>query len=197
MDSLTLATWVLAVVTAGYLASTIILVRQNRKLVARQTRPEVIAFAEVTDKHAVNLVVQNMGAGVARNVRVDAPSNWTALDELGRLGDIGFVAKGIGVLPIGARVHSLIAMMLRLDSESLQPIKIDLTYEDIDGEGYGPYEFRIDLREMLGIRPGSTTAPGSLVGGQEARPPQSQDTAEPAKHIVEALERTSRMYQQR
>jgi len=92
VDSLTLATWCLVGITVVYATLTGLILFQNRSLVSRQTRPEVIAFMEVSKEHAVYLVLQNLGAGVARSIQVEVPEDWTLGKSLGPLGDVGFVA---------------------------------------------------------------------------------------------------------
>jgi hypothetical protein len=163
MDSLTVATWVLAAVTLAYVVLTALVMKQNHRLVARQTTPEVIAFVEVSKQHAAHLVVQNVGAGVARNVRVGAPAEWRSHRQIGALGEVGFIAKGIGVLPSGSRMHTMIAVLPQMDKERTEPIPIDLSFQDSDGKSYSSH-FDLDLRELLGIRAGSIVAPGSMIG---------------------------------
>ena len=164
-DPLTIATLALVAVTLLYVVLTGFILRQNAKLISAQTRPNVVAFAEGNASHCVFFVVQNVGPGVAKNVRVDVPTDWEADPQLGNLGRIGFVAKGISVMPAGARVHSFIAIMAQIDKETLQPFVAQVTFADASGKLYSS-EYEIDLSQMFGIKPSDHAAPGNLVGAR-------------------------------
>ena len=164
-DPLTIATWGLVGVTLLYVLLTGVILWQNKKLIEGQTTPNVIAFAEGDDKHAVFFVIQNVGPGVAKDVRVDVPADWSAHPNLGNLGRIGFVARGISVMPTGARVHSFIAIMSQIDKKTLRPFTAHLTFADASGRSHEA-DWEIDLSQMFGIKPSDHAAPGNLVGAR-------------------------------
>jgi hypothetical protein len=163
MDSLTVATWCLVAVTVVYATLTGLILLQNRELVRRGTRPEVVAFIEVSQQHVAYLVVQNVGAGVARNVRIDTDKEWMYQKDIGPLGGIGFIAKGLSVLPAGGRVHSMIAAMPGFSPDRAPAFSIQITFSDANGKQYQS-SFQLDIAEFLGVRAGHHSAPGSMYG---------------------------------
>ena len=164
-DPLIIANWALVGVTLVYVVLTGLILLQNAKLIAGQTRPDVIAYVEGNEKHAIFLVVENAGPGVAKDVSVDVPEEWSANESLGNLGRIGFVAKGISILPPGRRVHSFIAIGADINKEALQPFVVRLTFSDTAGKRHSS-ECPVDLSEMSGIRASDHAAPGNLVGAR-------------------------------
>jgi hypothetical protein len=142
----------LILVTAAYVVLTYRIVRQNQELVRSQSRPDVVVLLEADPDHAAYFVVQNVGPGVARNVRITTDDEWSVNRDLGRIGDIGFVAHGIPVMPPGARLYSFIAVTHHPRFSSIEPLQVHVEYEGADGSHAA--EFVLDARLFVGMKPG-------------------------------------------
>ncbi len=107
-----LTTIILASLTAWYTWSTHRYVRLTRKLLQSQTDPCVIAYTQVTPEYRiVEIVVENIGRGIAWDVRLDHSEKvqelvWSEFSKGSACSSAFFelLKDGIRVLPPGRKV---------------------------------------------------------------------------------------------
>jgi hypothetical protein len=96
------------------------------------------------------LEITNVGAGAARNVKVlfDAESVQVGIESRRILTDVTKIGHPIRVIPQEHSVsYNFGAGHLLLQAPVIPPIRVDVSYEDIDGTSYSTIQW-IDVREL-------------------------------------------------
>lgn len=145
----------LAVVVSAW--STWHLSRDNRALLKAGTEPEVVAYLELErpSGYLVNLVLENVGQGPARDVKyfVEAdPKDFAAHGV--EMVPVGTLRKIASLLPQGGRRERLMGLGSRLyeDEEKgrLEPFRVKISYSNLRGMLVEPKEFALDISELGG-----------------------------------------------
>ena len=162
--------WTIAISAAIQASATVVLVACTIRYVkltshiSRATnQPEIMVSLRPHEAH-VNLAmlwIENVGTGVARNVRFTGDTGdrckgdlSCSFDGKAQLKDIGFLKNGIDVLGPGQKIdHFLVSILEILENSEilkLAPFKLTVTYWDSSGNPEDKKIFHLNFREYLG-----------------------------------------------
>ena len=149
----TVATAVVATLGAGFAAWQVWEFRRTRD---EEARPFVIVDIQPSpvDIRLMNLVVENVGRTVARNVRLSVESPLeSSLPDLPPPSDSILLTEGIPMMPPGRRIEPLLDRRNERDSADL-PQRYDVTVEldDARGRRQEPQKYVLDLTQLVGLR---------------------------------------------
>ncbi len=166
-------TAVIAAATGVYALLTRKLVTLNRLLVDLQTRPSLAFYLQIRPgANVVDAVLQNTGAGAARNITADFISrpDWVGETPFSRP---RWLSEGLSFLAPGAKLQTMFAVVTRdLLDRAAEPVRLKVSYEDTLGSS-AEQEFVLDLREFEGV----------TIGGKDPL----DRIAESSKNLVKAL----------
>ncbi len=114
--------------------------REQRKARDDQDRPQIIVDADYTGRFTTNIVVRNIGNGMARNIRFEfsAPIETTSGQDITELPyfkhGLNFMAPHTDIASVWDS-HQNVVRTLR-DKGLTEGITITLKYEDRQGESY-------------------------------------------------------------
>lgn len=148
----TVATAVVAVVAAAFAFAQ---VREARRTREDQVRPFVVVDLQPSRAwgNALNLVVENIGRTVARDVRLTfEPPLKTTMDDKYPIGESTLVREGVAMMPPGRRIEALFDVSHERDKTDL-PMRYDVTVElhDARGRPQEPQRYIIDLAPLYGL----------------------------------------------
>ena len=149
----TMITAVVAVAAAVFAYSQVRELRLTRR---EQTRPFVVVDVQPSRvwANALNLVIENVGATVARNVTFEfQPPLKSTQDGSGYdIGDSVLVREGIPMLPPGRRIETLLDISherLRSDLPLRYDVRVQL--HDFRGKPQKPQSYVLDLGYLYGL----------------------------------------------
>jgi hypothetical protein len=151
-----LGTMITAVVAVAAAAFAYRQVRELRLTRKEQTRPFVVVDVQPSRvwANALNLVVENVGATVARNVTFEfQPALKSTQDGSGYdIGESALVQEGIPMLPPGRRIETLLDISQERLSSDL-PLRYDVTVQlyDFQGKPQEPQSYVLDLGYLYGL----------------------------------------------
>jgi hypothetical protein len=130
-------------------------VREAKKLRLDQAKPYVVVDIQPSrvSVHLLNLIVENTGATMARNVTFDFNPPLESSLQGYEIADSTFARSGLPMIPPRRRHEYLFDSSVgRLNSDL--PMKFDVTvrYEDREGKRQEPLKFPIDLSPLYGLR---------------------------------------------
>lgn len=139
----------LVLITRRYVLLTGELVESNKKFVKTSNKPEILVYLRPDNDNflCVNLCVENVGPGLACNVRFipDDPS-FAPGDEIS-LGDIGFIKNKIEYWGPGHKIENFLTSVVgKQDLFERGPFKINVTYEDSENAKYDR-NFSLDFKQ--------------------------------------------------
>ena len=114
------------------------------ELVKSTNKPEIFVSIRPHETHiyCVNLCIENIGTGVARDVKFTGDLSFAPDGELS-FEELGFIKKGISDFGPGHKiVHFLVSMIERKDLFEREPLEINVTYKDSLNN---PYERNFSL----------------------------------------------------
>ena len=128
--------------------------REARVMRRAQTEGDVIAYLEQNSHvfQAADLVIRNVGSGVAYNVAVSSAGGWT-IDETPSvaaryLSDVGFVRHGLPLLAPGQVVRTFIGMATEVMGRSVRHFELIVTFCPAAGATPVRRTFSIDFRAL-------------------------------------------------
>ncbi|HWC15356.1 MAG TPA: hypothetical protein VG929_12310 [Actinomycetota bacterium] len=145
-----LAAWVTAALLFGSLIFAGMQIHQARRLREEQSRPFVVVDFDAGRLPVIDLTVQNVGATMARNVRMtfDPPLERAIekKDRVGRLANSSLIQNGLPTLPPGKEIRTFFDMSFeRVSSDLPTKYKVRITYDDFRGRRLDPDEYVLDL----------------------------------------------------
>ncbi len=149
-ESSALAAWVTAALLLGSLIFAGVQIRQARRLREEQSRPFVVVDFDASRLPVIDLTIQNVGATMARNVRIEFdPPIERAIEKgerVGRLANSALITDGLPTLPPGKEIRTFFDMSFeRVSSELPTKYRVRTTYEDFRGRRLQPDEYVLDL----------------------------------------------------
>jgi hypothetical protein len=147
-----------ALITAGVAliaaAFALVQVREARRLREEQSRPFVIVDIQPseTTKHILNIVIENVGKTLAKNVRLTfAPKLQTTMSGYD-IANTALIKDGIATMPPGRRWEYLFDASNARFGSTL-PMRYDVTvhYDDHDEKHQRPLRYLIDLTPLFGM----------------------------------------------
>lgn len=138
--------------------------REARVMRQAQTEGDVIAYLEQSSQvfQAADLVIRNVGAGVAYEVSVETAGGWMvdASPEAPPryLANVGFVRHGLPLLAPGQMVRTFIGMATEVMSRPVRHFEVTVTFRPTEGAAPVRRTFDIDFRslddtEQVGVPP--------------------------------------------
>ena len=129
--------------------------REARRLREAQARPFVIV--DVQTSHAIarvlNLVVENIGRTLARNVRFSFLPPLTTTMKGYDIANTVLVREGIAMLPPGRRMEYLFDESVARHKQQLPSrYEVVVDYDDASGRRQESLRFTIDLSPLYGVR---------------------------------------------
>jgi hypothetical protein len=149
----TCGTLLVAAVAAAF---AIIQVRDARKLREDQARPFVVVDLQssLASTHLVNLVIENVGKTLARDVRIKfSPAIKSTLDtEERKLADSALLRNGVPAMPPGRKITALLDASHQRVRTTL-PSKYTATVycDDANGKPQEPLEYVLDMGIRYGV----------------------------------------------
>lgn len=130
-------------------------VREARRLRTDQAKPFVVVDIKpsAASAHILNLVIENIGATMARDVHIDfKPEIVTSISEYD-LKDTILIRDGVPMIPPGRRLEFLFDQTVNRKQAEL-PMRYDVTvtYRDTNERLQEPLRFPIDLTPLYGMR---------------------------------------------
>ena len=124
----------------------------THKMLRNSNKPHVIVRLGINNIHAdsvINIVVENLGTGPAKNIRI-TPSHCDTSNLFDLpLEKIGFVKHGIGYLANGQVKESFLTSIIgKFEKQKKTPISVEVTYSDSIGKRYPPETFTLDFHEF-------------------------------------------------
>lgn len=147
-----MVTAAVAVVAAVFAA---IQVLEARRLREEQSKPFVIVDIQPspTSRHILNLVIENTGTTMARDVKITfTPGITTTMRDEFPLEDSSLLKDGIPMLPPGRRLDWMFDSSVKRHEQRL-PLRyeVEVAYADQRGRAQEPLHFPIDLAPLYGV----------------------------------------------
>lgn len=147
----TALTFAVAVVAAVYARRQVNEARRTRE---DQTRPYIVVDAEISQASRIHidLVIRNVGATAARNVRLEfTPPLETSMNDLD-LTDSVLINEGVKTMPPGREIRALMDQgPSRLKAKLPNRYDVIVRYEDLKGRAQPELRFVLDLEYLYGI----------------------------------------------
>jgi len=129
-------------------------VREARRTREAQTQPFVIVDLQPSpdEIHVLNLIVENIGATIARDVAItfDPPLKSSMHDY--EIADSPLLTEGIPTLPPGRRIEALFDIsFLRLKTDLPMRYDATISFCDAFGRKQEPLQYIIDLHHLIGL----------------------------------------------
>lgn len=130
-------------------------VREARRLREDQAKPFVVVDIQPSraSVHILNVVIENIGATMAREVHIAFTPEVETTIEGYDLKNTVAIRDGLPMIPPGRRLVFLFDQSVNRKEADL-PMRYDVvvTYQDKDGRPQDPLEFPIDLSPLYGMR---------------------------------------------
>ena len=126
---------ILMVITGVYVCLTRSQVLESKKLREMTIRPVLVVTAEIHEIHIniINLRVENIGGGPARNIRLRTSREFMTGNNRS-LNEVGFFKRGIPLLGPGRKIETFLATAIQHDKKPQQePLEVTVEYEDAAG----------------------------------------------------------------
>ena len=122
---------ILVGITAVYAYLTHRQVLESKKLREMTIRPVLVVTAEIDETYIslINLRVENIGGGAARNIRLRASREFMRWNNRS-LNELGLFKHGIPLLSPGRNIETLLSIASELQQE---PLEVTAEYEDATG----------------------------------------------------------------
>ena len=159
---LAIPSFFVAVVTFLYVLLTRDLIKTNQDLVDAQSQPSVIAQVKENDDdfHYIDLIFENVGMGIARNIQFNVEPNGFITISGDPLETLPVIQNGIPTLGPKQKFRMVLCHLPDLIKpdvplseihESLK-FRIAITYQNSIGKKKGPEQYDIDMGIFWGIR---------------------------------------------
>ena len=132
-------TAIVAISTFVYAILTIIMVRETIRLREAQTEPEIVVFLQSIEAFpsGFDIIVRNIGGGVAYNIRWEFDHNAPLIMEKGtRLNEQLFFTKGVEHFAPGQIYSSVFGRGPELLQKPATPLPIKVSFENRKGKKY-------------------------------------------------------------
>lgn len=153
MDSIIgISAMIQAIATVVLVVFTIIYVKLTSRMLKATNQPEIMVSLRPHEAHVnvVMLWIENVGTGVARNVRFGCNLSHS-FDGKTQLNDVGFLKNGIDVLGPGQKIDHFLVSILENPSVLKQaPFKLTVTYSNSSGNQDDEKIFHLHSREYIG-----------------------------------------------
>ena len=132
-------------------------VREAKRLREEQAQPFVVADFQPSAvwSNIINLVVENVGKTLARDVRLtfDPPLASTHATGKWDLNDTALIKKGIPTMPPGRQVVALFDLSHDRHKSNLpMEYRVKVEFSDSRGRGQSPLEYLLDLSYFYGLQ---------------------------------------------
>ena len=169
-----------AIATAVLVIVTIVYVIFTYRIVRATNQPEIMVSLRPHETYGYFAIlrVENVGTGVARNVRFTGDLS-LGFQSITPFKDIGFLKNGIDLLGPGQKIEHCLGSILE-NPEALKqpPFEITVTYSDSSTNHEEKKIFHLNSREFIGV---------GTIGGS---PPH--EIAKTAKEIQKDLHKLTR-----
>jgi hypothetical protein len=159
---LAIPSFFVAVVTFLYVLLTRDLIKTNQDLVAAQSQPSVIAHVKENDLdfHYIDLIIENVGMGIANNIKFDVEPHGFITQSGDPLEDLPVIQNGIPTLGPKQKFSMVLRFLPDLmdkgkplsDIHDTLKFQITIRYQNSTGEKKGPEKYDIDIGIFWGLR---------------------------------------------
>jgi hypothetical protein len=150
---------VLLVASVVLAAVTWVLAKETRLLRRAQTDPHLSVWIEPHERemHWIDMLIENIGAGPARNVEFLATPDFECFKDQ-PLSRLGFMKKGLPYLAPRQRLRFFLTNLLEdFETKMANPFDLVVRYQAKDGKTFAE-TFRIDFSPLRNL-PGGSTSP--------------------------------------
>lgn len=142
----------LAIATAVLAIATVLLFSETAKMRKAQTAPEIAMTIQPRENwiNFIDMVIENIGLGSARNIRFEAISDFEYED--GKfVSNIGYIKNGLDYLaPKQKLTFFLTNMTDNFEKKRNKQFEIKVTYQDTTNKSY-EHKFKIDFSRLEGL----------------------------------------------
>jgi hypothetical protein len=138
---------ILTFITGVYALLTFLMLLESRKTRLWQTQPRVTIYIKPEDEfNMMDLVVENLGAGPALNIRLTLKHEFEVDGD--KLSEMGMFKNGIAFLPPSGKIQTYIASMFEPGAID-QTFEIHAEYSDSSGKSYN-HNFQLGFGQYKG-----------------------------------------------
>lgn len=135
---------VLVFVTIMYARATNLMYKESRETRLQKTTPCIIPyFKSSADHQSVFLYIQNVGEGIAKNVKVTINKGYDGVPKSINIDGYKLFKDGVAIYPPKYELHFFINMWDHIDKSDY--IELSIEYESLDNRKFNYNDFKLTI----------------------------------------------------